>query len=302
MKKIIIFAVTLLILSALTLPCFAQIDSKYIIDDADLLSDYEEQYLLTSIENLQSDFGYDIVIHTTYSTYGQDIISYCDDYYDNGGYAEDGLIFVINMGERDYYTSTCGTLVDSLPDYQIDDICTNVTPYLSSGEYFSAFSNYLNGLNAYFADGEISYIPPDIHFGNDVYGEYDEYDEYEYEYDYDYDYDYDYNYSAEPSAESYLITEVVVLGGSVAIAFLIVTILKKKMNTAVKQRNADSYVVNDSFNLSNSRDVLVSSNTVRRPIPKNNNHTGSRPGGGGGGGGIRVSSGGVRHGGSGGKF
>lgn len=291
MRKIIIFAVTLLILSALTLPCFAQIDSPYIIDDADLLSDYEEQYLLTSIENLQNNYGYDIVIHTTNSTYGKDIINYCDDYYDNGGYAEDGLIFVIDMGDRNYYTSTCGTLVDSLPDYQIDDICTNVTPYLSSGDYFTAFSNYLSGLNSYFANDEYGYIPPDVHY-DEIYDEYDEYDEYEYDYDYSY----------ESSTESYMTTEVVVLVGSVAVAFLIVTVLKKKMNTAVKQRNADNYVVSGSFNLSNSRDMLVGSNTVRRPIPKNNStNTGSRPGGGVDGG-VRVSSGGVRHGGSGGKF
>ena len=290
MRKIIIFAVTLLILSALTLPCFAQVDSPYIIDVADLLSEYEEQYLHTSIENIRNEYGYDIVIHTTNSTYGKDIINYCDDYYDNGGYAEDGLIFVIDMGDRNYYTSTCGTLVDSLPDYQIDDICTNVTPYLSSGEYFTAFDNYLSGLNSYFGYNEDSYIPPDVHY-DEIY---DEYDEYEYEYDYDYSY--------EPSAESYLTTEVVVLVGSVAVAFLIVTVLKKKMNTAVKQRNADNYMVNGSFNLSNSRDVLVGSNIVRRPIPKNNStNTGSRPGGGVGGG-VRVSSGGVRHGGSGGKF
>ncbi len=283
MKKIIIFAVTLLILSALTLPCFAQIDSPYIIDDADLLSDYEEQYLLGSIENLQSEYGYDIIIHTTFSTYGKDIISYCDDYYDNGGYAEDGLIFVINMGERDYYTSTCGTLVDSLPDYQIDSICTDVTPYLSSGDYFTAFDNYLRGLNDYFGYTEDGYIPPDVHY-DEVYGEYDEYD---------------YSDSVELSTENYLTIEVAVLGGSIVVAFLIVTVLKKKMNTVVKQRNADNYMVNGSFNLTNSRDVFVSSHVHRRAIPKNNN-TGSRPGGGGGG--VRVSSGGVRHGGSGGKF
>lgn len=285
MKKIIIFAVTLLILSSLALPCFAQIESKYIIDDADLLSDYEEQYLLTSIENIQNEYGYDVIIHTTYSTYGKDTADYCDDYYDNGGYAENGLIFVINMGERDYYTSTCGTLVDSLPDYQIDDICTDVTPYLSSGEYFTAFNNYLNVLNSYFSYTQDGYIPPDVHY-DEIYGEYGEYD---------------YSDPVELTGTDYLLTELALIGGSVVVAFLIVTVFKKKMNTAVKQRNADNYMVNGSFNLSNSRDILVSSNIVKKPIPKNNNHTGSRPGGSGGGG-VRVSSGGVRHGGGGGKF
>ena len=70
------------------------------------------------------------------------------------------------------------------------------------------------------------------------------------------------------------------------------------MNTAVKKYDADDYVVNGSFNLEISRDAFVGSHTSRRALPKNNN-TGSRSGGGGG---ARVSSGGVRHGGSGGKF
>lgn len=292
MKKVFTFAVTLLILSALTLPCFAQVDSIYIIDDADLISDYEEQYLLTSIENLQSEYGYDIIIHTTPSTYGKDIVSYCDDYYDNGGYAEDGLIFVISMSERDYYTSTCGTLVDTLPDYEIDNICTNVVPYLSQGDYFTAFETYLDQLNSYFAN-EIfggNYIPPDDHYNEDSYNDYYE------------DYNDDEYYISYPSSKpNYLIREIVVIIIGVIVAVIITTIIKSKMNTAVKKSDANDYVVGGSFNISGSRDAFIGSHVSRRAIPKNNNtNHGGRIGGGGGGG--HISSGGARHGGSGGKF
>ncbi len=283
MKKFTCFIISVIIVFSLAVPCYAQIDSPYMIDDADLLSDYEEQYLLTEIENLQSEYGYDIIIHTTHDTDGKDIVSYCDDYYDEGSYADDGLIFVISMAERDYYTSTCGTLVDSLPDYQIDYICNSVVPYLSGGDYFNAFEEYLRGLNSYFSDYEDGYISPDIH--------YDDYYEDEYYYDYDYNY--------QPSAKQYAVREIVVIIIAVIVAVVITTIIKSKMNTAVKQRDADSYVVSGSFALTGQRDAFVGTHTTRRAIPKNNNtnHGGKSSGGGG-----HISSGGVRHGGSGGKF
>lgn len=284
MKKFVCFAVSFIFAFVLAIPCFAQIDSPYMIDNADLLSNYEEQHLLTEIEKLRSEYGYDIIIHTTYDTEGKDIVSYCDDYYDEGDYAEDGLIFVISMAERDYYTRTCGTLVDSLPDYQIDYICASVTPYLSEGSYFSAFEEYLRGLNSYFGGYESGEISPDIHYGDDYYYTDDYYTD---------------NY--QPSVKGYVIREFILILIAFIIAFVITTIIKSKMNTAVKQRDADNYIVGGSFVLSGQRDAFIGTHTARRAIPKNNNtNHGGRVGGGGGGG--HISSGGVRHGGSGGKF
>lgn len=284
MKKFVCFAFSFIFAFVLAIPCFAQIDSPYMIDNADLLSNYEEQHLLTEIEKLRSEYGYDIIIHTTYDTEGKDIVSYCDDYYDEGDYAEDGLIFVISMAERDYYTSTCGTLVDSLPDYQIDYICASVTPYLSEGSYFSAFEEYLRGLNSYFGGYESGEISPDIHYGDDYYYTDDYYTD---------------NY--QPSVKGYVIREFILILIAFIIAFVITTIIKSKMNTAVKQRDADNYIVGGSFVLSDQRDAFIGTHTARRAIPKNNNtNHGGRVGGGGGGG--HISSGGVRHGGSGGKF
>ena len=284
MKKFVCFAFSFIFAFVLAIPCFAQIDSPYMIDNADLLSNYEEQHLLTEIEKLRSEYGYDIIIHTTYDTEGKDIVSYCDDYYDEGDYAEDGLIFVISMAERDYYTSTCGTLVDSLPDYQIDYICASVTPYLSEGSYFSAFEEYLRGLNSYFGGYESGEISPDIHYGDDYYYTDDYYTD---------------NY--QPSVKGYVIREFILILIAFIIAFVITTIIKSKMNTAVKQRDADNYIVGGSFVLSGQRDAFIGTHTARRAIPKyNNTNHGGRVGGGGGGG--HISSGGVRHGGSGGKF
>lgn len=293
MKRFFALLTVVLLISVFAVPSFASY-GEYLIDDADLLADYEEEELLMKIEQINSDHNISVVIHTTYDTDEKEVYTYADDYYDNGGYLDDGLIFVISMAERDYYTSTAGYLVDSLAEYDLEIICEDVVPCLSNGDYYKAFSQYLSQLDL-FLNGEL-YAEDDFVFAGD----------YEYNHDYDYDYDYDYNddyyYSGSSSSENsnLILREAVLVIIAVIIAVIITSVLKSKMNTAVKKHDADDYVVQGSFNLTAQRDAFIGSTVTKRPLPKNtNNHHGSRPGGGGG---VRMSSGGARHGGGGGKF
>lgn len=294
MKKIFALLSAVLLLSVFSFSSFATY-GEYLIDDADLLTDYEEEELLLQIEQIASENNISVVIHTTNETYGKEIYTYADDFYDNGGYLEDGLIFVISMAERDYYTSTAGYLVDSLTAYDLERICEDVVPCLSNGDYYKAFSQYLSKLEL-FLNGELY---------NDEFvfaGDYNYNDEYEYNYDYDYEYNDEYYYSGSSSSagSNVVFREVILVIIAVVISLIITSVLKSKMNTAVKKHDADDYVVSGSFNLNVQRDAFIGSTVTKRPLPKNNNtHHGSRPGGGGG---VRMSSGGVRHGGGGGKF
>lgn len=292
MKKLFALLIAALLISVFAVPSFASY-GEYLIDDADLLTDYEEEELLLQIEQINSDNNISVVIHTTYDTDGKEVYTYADDFYDNGGYLEDGLIFVISMAERDYYTSTAGYLVDSLTAYDLEIICEDVVPCLSRGDYYKAFSQYLSQLEL-FLNGELYDNEDDFVFAGDY--------EYENNYDYNYDYNDEYYYSgSSSSANSNLIfREAVLIVIAVVVAVIITLILKSKMNTAIRKHDADDYVVQGSFNLTVQRDAFIGSTVTKRPLPKNNNtHHGSRPGGGGG---VRMSSGGARHGGGGGKF
>lgn len=282
MKRIISSVISVFLLFLFTIPSFA-VDSKYLVDNADLISDDEEAYLLEEIENFINKNGFDVIIHTTDSTQGKEVYEYADDFYDNGEYSEDGLIFVISMEDRDYYTSTAGRLVDELPSYLIDSICEPVVSCLSNGDYYKAFSVYLSELDNY-VNGEIS--DDSFVFAGDYYVDDDVYDD-------------EYYYSDNSSSSSGIFKkELIVIAVAVIIAVIITSILKSKMNTAVKKYQADDYVVPGSFNLELSRDLFIGSHVTRRALPKNNNSNNTRSGGGG----VRMSSGGVRHGGSGGKF
>ncbi len=290
MKKLFALLTAVLLLSVFSFSSFATY-GEYLIDDADLLTDYEEEELLLQIEKINSDNNISVVIHTTNETYGKEIYTYADDFYDNGGYLEDGLIFVISMAERDYYTSTAGYLVDSLTAYDLEIICEDVVPCLSNGDYYKAFSQYLSQLEL-FLNGEL--YNDDFVFA----GDYDYNDEYNY--DYDYNGDYYYSGSSSSAGSNLVFREVILIIIAVVVALIITSVLKSKMNTAVKKHDADDYVVSGSFNLNVQRDAFIGSTVTKRPLPQNNNtHHGSRPGGSGG---VRMSSGGVRHGGGGGKF
>lgn len=295
MKKLTSLILMLYLFSVLSVSAFA-VESEYLIDNADLLTEDEEIQLLSEIENTALNIGADVVILTTPDFGGTDILEYADDFYDNGNYSPDGVLFVISMAERDYGISTCGTFVDSLNDYAIDSICETVVPDLSGGNYYSAFSSFLNQLDfhlsgEWYVGGE-SY---DDSFLND----YDSSDEYYYEDNYSYDNDYYYS-SGSDAFSNVFVRELILVVLAVIIAVIITSILKSKMNTAVKKHDADDYVVSGSFRLDLSRDLFIGSSVTRRPLPKNNNNH-SRPGGGGSGG-VRMSSGGVRHGGRAGKF
>ena len=288
MKRFFALLSALFLVSAFSIYSLA-INDEYIIDDADLLSNSEEIMLSDEIEEIIAEHNISVVVHTTFDTDGKEIYAYADDFYDNGDYLEDGLVFVISMTDRDYYTSTAGYLVDSLTAYDLEIICEDVVPCLSNGDYYKAFSQYLSQLRL-FLNGELDAEDDFVFAGDFYYGSQGVI------------IDDDYNYSDDDFASStpsdLIIREFVLLIIAVVIAVIITMILKSKMNTAVKKHDADDYVVQGSFNLTAQRDAFIGSTVTKRPLPKENNGS-SRPGGGGG---VRVSSGGVRHGGGGGKF
>ena len=99
MKKRItafVFACVLVLVSAL--PAFAVTAPPYsgtvaderayplLVDDADILSDYDEQRLLTKLESISTKWDMDVAIVTIENLDSRDIEAYTDDFYDYYGY------------------------------------------------------------------------------------------------------------------------------------------------------------------------------------------------------------------------
>ena len=114
-----------------------------VVDEADILSSSEETNLLRTVDEISERQQFDVVVVTVESLGGEDIQYFAADYYDYNGYGMgdeyDGAMFIISMAEREWFVLTTGYGIDVLTDAEIDDMSENVVPYLSSGDYETAF-------------------------------------------------------------------------------------------------------------------------------------------------------------------
>lgn len=239
-------------------------DESYnqVIDEADLLSDEEESDLNITINEIIDTYDFDAVILTVPSLNGAEVEAYADDYYDQNGYGvgddRDGILFLISMEERDYYTSTCGYGIKVFTDYGIEKLNEKISPYLSDGDYYEGFAKYLSMTKEYL-DAAYEGTP----------------------------YDVKHPYK-EP--KNYLLREMIALVVSILIGLICVLSMKHKMNTARPQKYAGSYVKKNSYNLTNQKDIFMYRNVTRvkkeeKPEGGSTTHTsssGTTHGGGGG--------------------
>lgn len=281
MKKLLSLLLCLAVLGSLVLTVSAQ--KNYIIDEADLLDTYDIQSLTEMAEKFNAQYDMDAVVLTVNSLNGVDIQAYADGFYDQNGYAEDGVLMILAMAEREYYITTTGEAIYALTDYALYQMEEAFLDDLSDGDYFDAFYSYLCDaayyVEEYRGSGAVDgYIPEaDKYYGHT-----------------------DVVYSEEPTYEDLAGTAwgiSMVIG--LVIAGISLLIMRAGMNTKVKQHAAGDYLKEGSFNLSRNQDLFLYSQVSKRRKPQNND-SGTRSGGGGSG--VHRSSSGRSHGGRGGKF
>lgn len=283
MKKLISsLLVILLILSVSVFACADEADLPRVIDDADLLSDSEEDALNRQILSLWSELELDIVIVTTYGTGSKNVQEYADDLYDGYGYGygadDSGILLLLDMEYREWYMTTCGDAIYIFTDYALEELGQQILPYLADGDYSSAFSHWIDALPYYvdcFREGSPvdGYVQPDDYdsqYGDEIYY---------------YEENVGFRMNGFPSA---LISGLIVAAAAVLI-------MRSSMNTVKLQKGAVDYMKSGSFHLRQRSDTFLYSRVSRVARPKNNTS-------GGGGSSVHRSSGGARHGGRGGRF
>ena len=280
MKKICSLFLVCLLLMSLSVSAFAtEPEAPWVVDNAGLLTSEEVSELNRKIQTLRSDLELDIVIVTTYGTGSKGVQDYADDFYDrNGyGYGEEytGILMLIDMESREWYISTCGEAIYIFTDYGLSRMEIGFLPYLSEGLFFEAFDTWLDCLRPY-VDAYRNGTPIDGYVQPD-----------EYESPYGEEIVYYGGFSIE---HPFLIALIIGL----AAALITILVMRSRMNTARLQSGAGNYLKDDSFHLTQRSDMFLYSRVGRRAKPKNNTS--------GGGSSVHRSSGGVRHGGRGGKF
>jgi len=117
-----------------------------LVDEADILDEYEEAELLAQFDEISERHQFDVVVVTVNSLDGEDIQYYAADYYDYNGYGMgdnyDGAMFIMSMEEREWFILTTGYGIDVLEDHEIDSIGEKMVFDLSAGFYFDAFETF----------------------------------------------------------------------------------------------------------------------------------------------------------------
>lgn len=146
-KKIVVLLSLLLILTTLVLPVSAK--NGQVLDYAAVMMPQEASSLGDSIRAIRDSHGLDIVILTVPNLMNIPIEQFADDFYDNNSYGENGILFLLDMGSRQWYISTSGTAIELLSDQDLTDIGDRVIPYFSEGRFYSGFAVFLDILPKY---------------------------------------------------------------------------------------------------------------------------------------------------------
>jgi len=247
MKRVfsVIFSVILL-LSVMAPAVSATEQTQYIWDKAGLLSTYEESSLSQKTSILVSKYGMDIVILTVDSMGAKTSRSYAEDFYDSMGYADDGILLLLSMEERDWYICTTGRAMDIFTKKGIDRMGDEIVPYLSDGDYYTGFITFLN-------------LIPDY---SDAYN------------------------SGTPVGEEFdPIFLFVSLGIGLVVGLIVILIMRSSMNTAKQRSSATEYVKSGTFNLHLQQDFFLYSRVSKtaKSSSSGSRSGGGRSHGGGGG-------------------
>lgn len=253
---------------------------QYVVDQADLLSAQEKDTLQQTAQSLSESYDCDVLIAIVDNMNGYTAGDYASAL--NSGYwwdSEDAVLFLLAMEEREWYIATFGDGIHIFTDYGIDSIGEKIVPYLSAGQYYEGFAEYLTLLPEYFEAWKMG-APVDNE-------EYDSGPREEVVY----------------YPETQIKTIWSVLPGSLLIglvaAAISLIVMRSAMNTKRRQRNAGEYLKPGSYHLRIHQDLFLYSNLSKTRRQQNTGGSGGHRGGGSS---IHRSSAGRSHGGRGGRF
>lgn len=143
MKKILsMILIALLLVPAL--PVMASGEPAHLVDDAGLLSSYEEEALEEALSSLSDKWDMDMVVVTADDLGGKSSRAYADDFYDYGGYGYDGILWLIDMDNRQSTISTCGYGITVFTDAGQDRMQDILAPMLTDEAYANAIEEFID--------------------------------------------------------------------------------------------------------------------------------------------------------------
>lgn len=247
-------------------------EEKCVFDQADLLTDQEEEALEKLAKEYFEEWDMNFLAVTTEDAEGKSSREYADDFYDTyfpEASEEDGVLYLIDMDHREIYLSTSGEAIRYLTDSRIDYILDEAFEEVADGDYYETFLEFFENTEYYLKQG----IPSGQYNYDTETGEIDRY--------------------REPKKITVL-ELVIALAAALAAAGGTCAWIVGKYQLKFEDFHYDAYT-DSEVRLSVKEDCLINSFVTHRRIPRNNGGSG----GGAGRSSIHTSSSGRSHGGGG---
>ena len=155
-KRTLLFFLPLLLLLSWGISAQAESTNQkhYIYDDAQLLTEEETAQLETLSNEQSQERNTAFVIITLNGTEGKTITQYMEDFYDEQALGYDQphgntALLIMDMQERDVYLAGFKKAEQYLDSGRLEMIRNKITPALSEGEYYQAFSSFINTAHDY---------------------------------------------------------------------------------------------------------------------------------------------------------
>ncbi len=134
----------------------AQETEQRVFDEASLFTTSEVEQLESSVSALREKMNMDVVIVTTDDAQGKSAREFADDYYDENDFGDSGVLFLIDMDNREIYIATIGMMINYLTDDRIEEILDMAFEGVSTGDYYDSAASFLRGVEEFFDEGIVS--------------------------------------------------------------------------------------------------------------------------------------------------
>jgi len=134
------------------------VDAKEkVYDFADLFDDQEEKDLYDQINKFIKNTNMDLAVVTISYNNKHNAGVYSDDFYDYNNFgrnaSKDGILFLIDMSNREIYMTTTGYAINMYDDYRINKSLDQVYKYMTNKNYYQGVSNYISIISNYAKSG-----------------------------------------------------------------------------------------------------------------------------------------------------
>ncbi len=131
--------------------------TKKVYDYAELLTASQETSLYNKIQEFISSYNMDMVIVTTNTNNKSSAMAYADDFYDYNNFGigsnKSGILFLIDMQNREMWISTTGSAIPIYTDKRIDTILDYTYNKIAKKDYNGCAEEFIKYAKQYAAIG-----------------------------------------------------------------------------------------------------------------------------------------------------